>query len=252
MADLRQHLVASRIAGEVATSRQDNLRNIGRMLDDAPDYWFGLRRTREWTFDEAFDVMVRRCGIDADPEHVEGDDTIDPDLTLAALTRHRERLALAAERRERVLLATGHPTGLLAMHLSVAAALRSAGCEVLAVPLRGGSRVSGVLVLLDTVTGAGFGPVDEEEIASLAVARAELVHAAFLEGLHELVEPDCALVGGPDDRDGPATLEDVRRPADILWHRAAVTATHALRLQARVQAPALRRASSPGGTTSPP
>lgn len=131
MADLRAHLVASRIAGEVDTSRQNNLRNIGRMLEDAPDYWFGLRRTRDWSFDEVFDVMVRRCGIDADPEHVEGVDTIDPDLTIAALTKHRDRLALAAERKERVVLATGHPTGILVIHLETAAFLKRAGCDVL-------------------------------------------------------------------------------------------------------------------------
>ena len=131
--NLRQHLVDSRIAGQVDTSRENNLRNIGRMLDDAPEYWFGLHRTRDWTFDEVFDVMVRRCGIDADPAHVEGVDTIDPDLTLAALDKHRDRLALAADRRERVILATGHPTGLLVMHLQVAAALRRAGCDLLVV-----------------------------------------------------------------------------------------------------------------------
>ena len=102
MADLRRHLVETRIAGAVATSRQGNLRNIGRMLADAPEYWFGLRRSRDWTHDEVVEVMARRCGISADPEHLEGDDTIDPDLTVAALTRHRERLAQAAARRERV------------------------------------------------------------------------------------------------------------------------------------------------------
>jgi hypothetical protein len=128
---LRQHLLDSRIAGDVATSRQDNLRNIRRMLDDAPEYWFGLHRTREWSYDEVVEVMVRRCGIDPDPAHVEGDDTISPDLLLAQLARHRERLALAAQRRERVVLATGHPTGILVLHLQVAAALRRAGCQVL-------------------------------------------------------------------------------------------------------------------------
>ena len=43
----------------------------------------------------------------------------------------RDRLALAAERRERVLLATGHPTGILVLHLACAAALRAAGATVL-------------------------------------------------------------------------------------------------------------------------
>lgn len=131
MADLRGHLVESRIAGRVDTSRENNLRNIGKLLDDLPEYWFGLQRRRKWTSDEVFDVMVRRCGIDPDAGHVEGVDTIDPDLTIAALDRHRDRLALAAGRRERVVLATGHPTGILVLHLAVAAALRRAGCEVL-------------------------------------------------------------------------------------------------------------------------
>jgi hypothetical protein len=131
MADLRTHLVQSRIAGEVDTPRQGNLRNIGRMLDDAPDYWFGLRRTRDWTFEEVLDVMARRCGISPDASYVEGVDTIDADLTMAALDRHRDRLAVAATRKERVLLATGHPTGILAIHLETASFLRRAGCEVL-------------------------------------------------------------------------------------------------------------------------
>ena len=130
-AALADHLVASRIAGDVATPREDNLRNIGRMLDDHDEYWFGLRRRRDWTADEVLDVMARRCGVDPRPSYVCGQDTIDPDLTLDALERWRDRLALAAQRRERVLLATGHPTGVLEVHLAVAAALRRAGCEVL-------------------------------------------------------------------------------------------------------------------------
>ena len=63
----------------------------------------------------------------------DGPDTIDPDLTVAQLERWRERLAKAAAGAERVLLATGHPTGILVVHLQVAAALRAAGAEVLVV-----------------------------------------------------------------------------------------------------------------------
>lgn len=128
---LVEHLVRSRIAGEVDTSREDNLRNIRRMLEDRDEYWFGLVRLKDWTPDEVLVVMARRCGVSPDPEHVQGQDTIDPALTVAQLDRWRDRLALAAERRERVLVATGHPTGVLAVHLPVAAALRRAGCAVL-------------------------------------------------------------------------------------------------------------------------
>lgn len=132
---LREHLVEHRIAGEVATSRQENLRNFGRMAEGREKYDFGLVPARTWTADEVAGVMAERCGTSADLAHRDGQDTIDPDLTLAALDRWRDRLALAAERRERVLLATGHPTGILAIHLEVASALRAAGCEVLVPPL---------------------------------------------------------------------------------------------------------------------
>ena len=131
MTELVQHLVDSRIAGNVATPRESNLRNIRRMLAGESEYWFGVHLTRDWSSDEVLEVMARRCGVDPDPEHVVGQDTIDPGLTVAQLERWRKRLALAAERRERVVLATGHPTGILAIHLEVAAALRRAGCEVL-------------------------------------------------------------------------------------------------------------------------
>ena len=129
--ELRAHLLAGRIAGDVATPREDNLRNAERMAQGRPGYDFGLRPAREWSPDEVLDVMVRRCGVSPDPEHLVGPDTIDVDLTLAALDRVRDRLALAARRRERVLLATGHPTGILVLHLAVARALRAAGGQVL-------------------------------------------------------------------------------------------------------------------------
>ncbi len=131
MSDLREHLLASRIAGSVATPREENLRNVGRMLERRPGYDFGLELGRDWTAGEVLDVMVRRCGVHPDPSYDRGPDTIDVDLTLAGLDRVRDRLAQAASRRERVLVATGHPTGILVLHLAAVQALRAAGAEVL-------------------------------------------------------------------------------------------------------------------------
>ena len=128
---LRRHLLAARIAGDVATPREDNLRNTARMAEGRVGYDFGLVPAREWTRDEVLDVMVRRCGVRPDPAYDAGPDTIDVELTLGALDRVRDRLARAAERRERVLLATGHPTGVLVLHLAAARALREAGATVL-------------------------------------------------------------------------------------------------------------------------
>ncbi len=131
MSELRRHLLGSRIAGDVATPREDNLRNMVRMSRGMPGYDFGIVPSRERTGEEVLDVMVRRCGVRADPGYVAGPDTIDVDLCLAALDRVRDRIALAGQRRERVLLATGHPTGILVLHLAMAAALRAAGATVL-------------------------------------------------------------------------------------------------------------------------
>ena len=128
---LRQHLLDSRIAGDVATPREENLRNMGRMAAGEPGYDFGIVPPVERTRDEVLEVMVRRCGVRPDPSYAAGPDTIDVDLCLAALDRVRDRVALAGQRRERVLLATGHPTGILVLHLAMAASLRAAGATVL-------------------------------------------------------------------------------------------------------------------------
>ncbi len=129
--ELRAHLVDSRIAGDVATSREDNLRNIARMAQGEAAYAFGLTPLRQWTSDAVLAVMAERAGLDPDPTRTHGADRISPDLALGQLERWRQRLARAAAGRERVLLATGHPTGILAIHLEVATALRRVGCQVL-------------------------------------------------------------------------------------------------------------------------
>ncbi len=130
-AELRRHLLDSRICGDVVTPREENLRNFQRMLDRRREYDFGLELGRTYTRDDVLEVMSRLCGVHPDPAFDRGQDTIDVDLTLAALERLRVRLGQAAERRERVLVATGHPTGILVIHLAVAAALRAAGATVL-------------------------------------------------------------------------------------------------------------------------
>ncbi|MDQ6649689.1 MAG: phosphatase [Actinomycetota bacterium] len=128
---LLDQLVASRIAGRVATPRDNNLRNFGKMSRREPGYTFGLRPTGTWTPGDVLALMAEKVGVSPDPAFTEGVDTIDPARTVAALEAMSARLALAAGRRERVLVATGHPAGILAIHLDVVAALRARGCPVL-------------------------------------------------------------------------------------------------------------------------
>lgn len=128
---LREHLVTSRIAGDVATTRQNNLANYARMSARDPGHLFGLRPAGTWTPGEVLDLMVQQVGVRPDPAYVEGPDTIDPDRTLAALDAMASRLRRAAERRERVLVATGHPRGVFAIHDEAARLLAAAGCTLL-------------------------------------------------------------------------------------------------------------------------
>jgi hypothetical protein len=130
-AALRAHLVASRIAGDVATSREDNLLKYGMLAARLPKAMFGLEPTGRWNLGDILALMAERVGVSPDPMHLRGQDRIDPDLTIDALDRMAEHLAEAARERARVLLATGHPAGLMVVHQAVAAALETAGATVL-------------------------------------------------------------------------------------------------------------------------
>ena len=129
---LADHLVAHRIAGDVATSREDNLRKYALFAAREPGAMFGLRPHGTWALAEVLDLMVRRCGVSPDPGYLSGPDRIDPVLTVGGLDRMAARLAAAvAAPGARVVVATGHPAGLLPMHLALVAALRRAGAAIL-------------------------------------------------------------------------------------------------------------------------
>jgi len=128
---LRSHLVTSRIAGNVATTRQNNLENFGRMSRREPLYLFGLRPAGRWSYEDVLALMAERCGVVADPAHTSGQDTIDPDRTIDRLAAMGDRIMLAAKRQERVVVGTGHPIGLRPIHAAVAAGLAAAGCTLL-------------------------------------------------------------------------------------------------------------------------
>jgi hypothetical protein len=132
---LAEHLVRTRIAGDVATPRDNNREHYRKLAEGDRHYWLGLEFGDRWTDEEAvLAVMAERCGVIADPAHREGQDTIDPELTIGALDRAATVLRKAANDGQRVLLATGHPGALLDVHSMVAGALRAAGCEIVAAP----------------------------------------------------------------------------------------------------------------------
>lgn len=160
--ELVAHLVRTRIAGNVATPRENNLSHYRSLANGDRHYWLGLELGDRWADEQdVLAVMAERCGVNDDPEFRRGQDTIDPELTVDALNRAaallRKLAATGTARRAagptdaadggvaadgddaarpaRVLLATGHPGGLMDVHRSVGVALRQAGVEVVRVPL---------------------------------------------------------------------------------------------------------------------
>ncbi|RJL22535.1 phosphatase [Bailinhaonella thermotolerans] len=129
--ELREHLVRTRVAGDIATTRENNLDNFRSLANRDPRYTFGLTFSGEWTYPQILDLMAKRCGVIADPAHREGADTIDPDLTIDALDAMADRLGDAVRRGARIVVATGHPTGLLTIHLAIARAAVRHGARLL-------------------------------------------------------------------------------------------------------------------------
>jgi hypothetical protein len=147
---LTEHLVRTRIAGQVATPRENNLSHYRRLSQGDRYFWFGLELGDRWTDEQdVLAVMADRCGVDDDPAHRAGQDTIDPELTIDALDRAATRLRKAVAGGQRVLFATGHPGGLLDVHRRTAAAMRGAGCEIVRIPAGLGADEGGVFQFCD-------------------------------------------------------------------------------------------------------
>ncbi|MEV7288135.1 phosphatase [Streptomyces sp. NPDC093252] len=134
-AELVDHLVKTRIAGEVATPRENNLSHYRQLANGVRNFWLGLELGDRWADEQdVLAVMAERVGVNDDPEYRYGQDTIDPELTVAGLDRLAARLRKAAAGTQRVLFATGHPGGLLDVHRATAAALRAVGCDIVVIP----------------------------------------------------------------------------------------------------------------------
>lgn len=129
--DLRAHLVRTGLAGAVATSPENTLGNCARLVAGQQGYTFGLSDWRSASLLEAVGAVRAVCGGDPGGAPPSGPGYIDPDATLAGIAVHRDRLAATARGGGRVLLATGHPTGLLPHYAALARVLQWAGVDLL-------------------------------------------------------------------------------------------------------------------------
>ncbi|OEJ35731.1 phosphatase [Streptomyces subrutilus] len=128
---LRAHLLAARLAGPVATSREESLRSYRLFAAGDPRVLLGLDPDWSWGEGDLLRLMADKCGVSADPAHVSGPDVIDPERTMAALEAFAERLRAAVGARSPVLFGTGHPHRLLGFYAGLAEAMSAAGCVVL-------------------------------------------------------------------------------------------------------------------------
>jgi hypothetical protein len=128
---LRAHLLAARLAGTVATWREESLRSYRLFAARDPRVLIGLDPEWSWKQRDLIELMSDKCGVSADPACISGHDVIDPERTLAALDAFAARLGAVARSGGPVLFGTGHPHRLLGFYAALADALSAAGCAVL-------------------------------------------------------------------------------------------------------------------------
>jgi Phosphatase len=129
--ELARALLDGRIAGEVTSHDRHNVRwKIKRLVRGDPDLQFGLTGLGDTTADDVLSLVAAEAGFDPDPFLHDDPVPIDPLRVLAACESAGRRLAMAAERGERVLLATGHPAGLLLLYLAAGELLAEGGAKL--------------------------------------------------------------------------------------------------------------------------
>lgn len=127
--NLRAHLLSSGIAGDTATTRENTVSNAEKLAAGDPDKALGIG-ARGRGAAAVMEAVAALCGCSPSLEEREGPGVIDPDLVLDSIERLGERLARAARRGERMLIATGHPSGLLPMYQVIARALVARGVKL--------------------------------------------------------------------------------------------------------------------------
>jgi hypothetical protein len=133
---LRSALLAGGAAGVNSHDRPNVLWKIKRLCDGDPDSQFGLTGVSGVPFAEVLRLVAEAAGIDPDLTVRLGPVVVDADRVLDAFVAIGDRLAMAARRGERVLLATGHPTGLPVLYQETGKLLSDRGAKVIR-PLEG-------------------------------------------------------------------------------------------------------------------
>jgi Phosphatase len=130
--ELLEGLVAGLVAGPEVSHPLDNvLRNIRLLHDGDPDKQFGMTGLQTLDPERILDLVGRAAGFEPDPTATTGPVPVDPERVLGACVEAGDRFAEAIRRRERVIVATGHPVGLAHLYIEVGRLLRAGGATIL-------------------------------------------------------------------------------------------------------------------------
>jgi len=130
--ELARGLVEGKVAGPEISHPVDNvLWKIEHLCENDPDLQFGMTGLQQFTPREVLELVAEASGFVPDPNVREGPVPVDPGLVLDACEAVGDRLAFACRRGERVILATGHPVGLILLYMEVGRLLVRNGVELL-------------------------------------------------------------------------------------------------------------------------
>jgi hypothetical protein len=133
--ELAAALVAGRVAGpETSHDRANVHRKIQLLVDGEERSQFGIRDLHGpggLSHGDVLRLMAEAAGFEHDPGLIEGPTAVDPWTVLGNCEAAGDRLALAAERGERVVLATGHPAGVILLYIAVGGLLVDGGAKLL-------------------------------------------------------------------------------------------------------------------------
>jgi hypothetical protein len=136
--ELLKATVEGGMAGVVSHPLDNVLRHIRLMCEGDPGFQFGLSGLPGITPAEVLALVSEAAGFTPAEGATEGAFRVEAERILDASAAVGERLAEAVRRRDRMILATGHPHGLMLLYAEVGRELEDRGVELLR-PLEGAS-----------------------------------------------------------------------------------------------------------------
>jgi len=129
--ELLKAIMHGGMAGVVSHPLDNVLWKIGLLCDGDDRSQFGLTGVCDLSEPEVLKLVSKASGWSPEPESRFGPFRVAAERVLEDCERVGDRLALACERRESVILATGHPTGLPLLYIEVGRELAKRGVELL-------------------------------------------------------------------------------------------------------------------------